>query len=515
MSAEIAELFAAEQSLAVAGAEAANARTDDCVEWLIDNAVAYEAVVDALRRARTSVWISQLAFDADCEAYADDLPPTNLLDVLVRAKTTHALDVRILLNASILVNTVKPLRAALEKRGAPTIEVRGISRFPQLLHAKMIVVDGVEAFLLGSPLVNGYWDDDAHRPVDRRRPTRELGGRPLHDLSLRVRGSAVEELRALFHEWWTEVADEARTARPHAECADELAMPAETGAVSVTRTVPAGVSPRRPSGHMEILDSMLEGIDGAREVLYVEHQYLSARPVIRAIGDALDRSPALEVIALVNQNPDITAYRGWQNARLAESGLRDHPRFGLFALWSQARQGRALFLNQVFVHSKVIIADDAWATVGSANVDGVSLHSYGDDFESWLGQRVFGGVRNFDVNLELRGADVSIADSIAELRAGLWREHLGGKAAERALAGAPLHAWREQAARNVAALNAYTPARGSALTPTFVLPYSTEARPASQLADLGVHDRDDLDLRFEPGWLEVHCSPNWIRNMFA
>ena len=485
----------------------------EAIEWLVDNEGAYDAVIRAIQGARTSVWISQLAFDADCEAYSAGSPPTNLLDVLIQATRAHDLDVRILLNASILVNTVTPLRAALQQRAAPPIEVRGISRFPNLLHAKMLIVDGREAFLLGSPFVNGYWDDSSHRSVDARRPMRELGGRPLHDLSVRVQGSAVDALKGIFVEWWTDAADEAPR-----EAASDVAGGASSAVeyvgATVTRTAPANVLPRHTGGHMEILDSMLEGIGGARELLYVEHQYLSCRPVIRAIREALDREPGLEVIALVNQNPDITAYRGWQNARLAESGLRDHPRFGLFALWSQEQRGRQLLLNQVFVHSKVLIADDAWATVGSANIDGVSLHSYGDDFESRLGRRVFVGVRNFDVNLELRAVDDVTTEAIVNLRRDLWREHLGG-APVAPPAESPLGAWRNHAAANIAALNAWAPIPGVSLPSTLVLPYSAAAEPAAQLVALGIRERKSLDLRFRPGWLEVHCSPNWIRNMFA
>ena len=483
------------------------------VEWLIDNKAAYEALISALGRARMSVWISQLAFDADCEAYPDVGAPINLLDVLIQATRAHDLDVRILLNASILVNTVTPLRGALQQRAAPPIEVRGISRFPNLLHAKMLIVDGREAVLLGSPFVNGYWDDSSHRSVDARRPMRELGGRPLHDLSVRVQGSAVDALKGIFAEWWTDAADEAPPEAASGAAGGSLSVVDYVGA-TVTRTAPACVLPRHTGGHMEILDSMLEGIGGAHDLLYVEHQYLSCRPVIRAIREALDREPALEVIALVNQNPDITAYRGWQNARLAESGLRDHPRFGLFALWSQEQRGRQLLLNQVFVHSKVLIADDAWATVGSANIDGVSLHSYGDDFESWLGRRVFEGVRNFDVNLELRAVDDVTTEAIANLRRDLWREHLCGAPAGPP-AESPLGAWRNQAAANLAALNAWTPRLSANLPSTLVLPYSVAAEPAAQLVALGVNDRKSLDLRFRPGWLEVHCSPNWIRNMFT
>jgi phosphatidylserine/phosphatidylglycerophosphate/cardiolipin synthase-like enzyme len=483
------------------------------IAWLVDNAVAYEAVIEAIRGARRSVCLSQLAFDADCEAYADSGTATRLLDVLIRAAATHALDVRILLNSSILVNTVGPLRAALARSGADAIQVRGINRFPQLLHAKMLVVDDREAFLLGSPFVNGYWDDSSHRPDDARRPAQELGGRPLHDLSFRVRGPAVAELQSLFDTWWDDVADERAPALAPRRPSETRSRGVST---RVVRTVPARVLPGRPHGHTEILDAMLCGILRARDLLYIEHQYLSSRRVIGALVEALARAPQLEIIALVNQNPDVTAYRGWQNARLQESGLFEHPRFGLFALWSHERREHALLLNQVFVHSKVIIADDDWATVGSANIDGVSLHSYGDDFESWLGERVFRDVRNFDVNLDIRGDGGATSDAIAELRTELWTEHLGeADYGSVHTEGGWLRRWHEHAASNIARLNAFPSGPIDDQPRSFVLPYSRAAWPSAQLAQIGVRARQELLLRFAPSWLEVHCSPNWIRNMFA
>ena len=258
---------------------------------------------------------------------------------------------------------------------------------------------------------------------------------------------------------------------------------------------------------------MLRGIDGARELLYVEHQYLSSRRVVRALANALEREPELEIIALVNQNPDVTAYREWQNQRMDENGLADHPRFGLFALWTSDSSNGRLALSQVFVHSKLITADDRWATLGSANIDGVSLHSYGADFRSALGRRIFRDVRNFDVNVEMRSETEAPDASIAELRTGLWTEHLGLVPSVRPREGW-LHLWRTRAAENIAALNAY-PTSSANEARTFVLPYSAAPTPSGQLRALGVRDRQELDLRFRPNWLEVHCSPNWIRNMFV
>ncbi|MEO8076361.1 MAG: hypothetical protein ABI818_08550 [Acidobacteriota bacterium] len=188
------------------------------LEWLVDNADAYDRIVHALGSARRAIWITQLAFDADCMAYerpgadagasAPSCGGTLLAEAVLAAVTRAAVDVRILLNATLLLDTARPLRqfltlriAALREAGSAvpgTIQVRGVKRFPQLLHAKMIIVDGTEAFLLGSPFANGYWDDGLHPPVDPRRPMRELAGRPVHDLSVRLTGSPVAAIEDVF-----------------------------------------------------------------------------------------------------------------------------------------------------------------------------------------------------------------------------------------------------------------------------------------------------------------------------
>jgi phosphatidylserine/phosphatidylglycerophosphate/cardiolipin synthase-like enzyme len=496
------------------------------VEWLVDNAEAYRAIVSAIRRARDTVWISQLAFDADCIAYEvpdaehpDRTRDVRLTDELLEA-ARRGVRVHVLLNASLLLDTTKALREHFSRAGAGRmVRVRGISRFPQLLHAKMLIADGVEAILIGSPFANGYWDDARHAPVDARRPARELGGRPLHDVSVRIIGSAVRRLGVTFVELWNHADDAA------ADDHEPLRAPAVTAPVSddddfptrIVRTAPPRSTPRHRDGRKEILPALLDGIARARTSIYIEHQYLSARPIIQALHQALAREPALEIIVLLNQNPDVTAYRGWQNSRLGETGLLDHPRVGLFTLWSvERRESHVTQLNQVFVHSKVMTIDDCWGTVGSANLDGVSLHSYGDDFSGALGRWIFRDVRNFDVNIVLQAGseEDGATDVVKSLRIALWREHLGEASAT--LHGSPLTGWlarwRSHAARNVAALRD----AGVGLDGPFVLPYSIRSTPRAQLASVGVLlAQADLELCFEPGWLEVHLSPTWVRNMFA
>lgn len=511
-------------------------------EWLIDNAEAYDRILRAIGSARRSLWVTQLAFDADCVAYKRDLPAqpdgapsesagTVLAEAVLAAVARAPVDVRILLNATLLLDTARPLGRFFAARlaGAPpagSIRVRGVSCFPQLLHAKMIIVDGREAFLLGSPFANGYWDDPHHHPVDARRPVRELGGRPLHDVSLRLMGSPVAELERVFAELWNHAAaDSAEDGLPDNMLSGERADacgPAGNKPIRIVCTSPRGVLPASPGGTTEIMDALMEGIAGARSLIYVEHQYLSSRPVVAALADALRREPDLELIVVLNQNPDVTAYRRWQNARLGESGFLNHPRAGVFALWSPAPGeicSEATVINQVFVHSKVVAVDDRWATVGSANLDGVSLHSYGDDFTGPVARRVFRNVRSFDVNVIVREPAYTewCPGTIASLRTRLWSEHLGMSidSLVRRPAGGWLPLWRARAAANIAALAAGASSGDAARMRGLVLPYSTQPTPATQLTDLGVNpDPARLDVRFNPSWLEVHFSPNWVRNMF-
>jgi phosphatidylserine/phosphatidylglycerophosphate/cardiolipin synthase-like enzyme len=530
------------------------------VQWLIDNAEVYDGLIVAIRSARESVWVTQLAFDSDCVAHAhESVAPETEIDVATASATSgdiilaetllglaeySSVDIRILLNATILLDTTTLLRRFFEmsmtqRPYAGRIRVRGFRRFPQLLHVKMVVVDEREAFILGSPFANGYWDVPRHPPRDLRRVERELCGRPVHDVSLRVTDAPARQLASIFLDLWAaspardwegppravrrlEARSSSRSSPPVPP--PHPSPPAES--LGIVQTLPRRTIGRFPDGATAILDALLAGIESARSLIYIEHQYLSARPVVAALAHALARSAELEIIVVLNQNADVTAYRRWQNLRLAEHGLHTHPRVGLFSLWSAAatRMRPAVTdVNQIFVHSKVVVVDDAWATVGTANLDGVSLHSYGDDFRLAMARRIFRDVRNIDVNVTVAENTSSGrgTGSVADLRTRLWSEHLGIPARElvsRPAAGW-LPTWRTSAARFVARLNARDVPDGSpneaANGAGHVVAYSARSTPAEQLADAGVRlDAPGLALCFDPGWLEVHVSPNWVRNMF-
>jgi phosphatidylserine/phosphatidylglycerophosphate/cardiolipin synthase-like enzyme len=295
---------------------------------------------------------------------------------------------------------------------------------------------------------------------------------------------------------------------------------------------PDGVFPGVPDRAMQMLGELLAGIARARDFIYIEHQYLTSRPIVAALAAALRLVPTLEIIIVLNQNPDLTAYRAWQNAQLTERALLAHPRVGVFSLWSTdahpEREG-VTRINQLFIHSKVMIVDDEWAAAGTSNLDGVSMGDYGDDFSGALGRHVFRGVRNVEVNVVIDARDAhdvsrprhapalheQEATTIAELRERLWHEHLG--AARAALRKRPeggwLATWRAVAAENVRTLAARRADRPRMVG--HVLPYSTRAFPSEQLRDMGIRfAANALELCYNPTWFGVHASPHWIRNIF-
>ncbi|HEY4305517.1 MAG TPA: phospholipase D-like domain-containing protein [Gemmatimonadaceae bacterium] len=483
-------------------------------EVLTDSRRALASIVSLCATARYSIAISQLAFDADCIPIAAPgaLAQLSLLETLIDA-ARRGVKVRVVLNGGLLLDTMPALRRAIDERGAAgVLQLRSIKAFPQMMHAKMIVIDDADAFLMGASFVNGYWDSATHSAAGNASAPPGATARPLHDVSVHLAGPVVRDLARCFDDLWcaAEMKPDPAGVQPRLPAADvAMAAPASNTVAQILRTSPDRLSTR---GQTEILDAYLKAIEGARSFIYLESQYFSARPIAAAVRSALDATASLEAIIVINQNPDITAYRGWQDARLREHGLLDHPRAGVFALWSTTPSMKAdrIELTQTFIHSKVGIVDDRWATIGSANLDGASLHSYGDDFESLIGRRTFERFRNYDINVALHKlGDDGDCDVVTEARRALWLRHLGqGAVAEQRPADGWLAVWRAAAASNVAAL------RDGRTMPGRALPYVPTARPRRQLAALGVDvSAGNLDLRFDPGRTEVILSAGWMKRL--
>ena len=206
-----------------------------------------------------------------------------------------------------------------------------------------------------------------------------------------------------------------------------------------------------PSRHIrELMQAHRAIIFSAKRTLYIEAQFFRSRRAAGWIIEAARRNPKLEVILLMPQAPDEVAFEGqghnpahrhgeWLQAK-AVGKLRRKlgNRVGLFALGRKAPLdeaekelvgdgGTAFGAGMIYVHSKLIIADDRRALVSSANING---RSFGWDSE-------FGLLWEDEASVE-------------QFRRRLWGQLLERKPADLPPPGEALPMWLAQAEANLA-----------------------------------------------------------------
>lgn len=425
------------------GRDASRLTHGNAVEFLVDGEAAFAALLDAIRRAEGSLTLLQLLFKADFRASFDERTERTgrLADALVEADA-RGVRVRVLMNENLAVrDDVDEVKAFFARAGSEVV-VRGAPSAFNVMHAKLLLVDGEEAIVIDPPLEQRFWDTRDHPLEDeaRRGP-----GQPIHCVSARLRGPCVRDVAEAVNRLWGEMVEDAPPPRVPA-----VPAPAGRETVQVTLTLPRESAAGAPGGETGILESYERALAAARDFVFVETQYFTSETFTESLRAALEANRGLQAIVLLNEHVDIPLYDRWQDARLERLGVPDHPRLGVYSLWTPGWRDGRFRVRPVYVHSKTGIADDAWATVGSANLDGISLDratEFGRDDE-----------RNVDLNLALLdGVDGHPATgAVARFRRDLWAEHLGIPAD--ALARRPADGWlalfREAAEANLRALRA-------------------------------------------------------------
>ncbi|MGH3972201.1 MAG: phospholipase D-like domain-containing protein [Pseudonocardiaceae bacterium] len=465
----------------------------NAVGLLVDNVVAWRRVADVFRNAVSSIEFMQLFFDIPSDFDAspvneepemvlefgsvlsatalravdstDVRPERLLLDALMR---NPAMDIRILLNRPVLdghligasiilpglgllIVLVGGLALALGK-GTSLNEVRNYFERTALLkkkmqgattsvfgptHAKLAIVDGFTAVSIASPFDQGYFGDAYHDIDDPRRGNKDTV--PIHDVSFMVTGPAVFDLHETYRLHWNAVTDPP-------DHLDTIPVPSKPldldgldafASLQVIRTLGSDRFDKPEDGEKGVLEAYLRAIANAESYIYLENQYLTNDAIGTALLQALTdhTRPNLNVILMVNIDPDIPCYPRWQRkliTRIREGMIKDNQteeqrrRFGAFTRWTHEAAAPPDQPNPRiapnYIHSKVGIVDDKWATLGSANLDGASL-----DYFQFLHAVQFGDVRNSEVNfLILNGiAGEPPTPAVDILRRHLWAEHLG------------------------------------------------------------------------------------------
>ena len=284
-------------------------------------------------------------------------------------------------------------------------------------HQKFVVIDGQMAFVGGLDICDARWDDRRHAPCDPLRV--DIAGeicRPNHEVQAGVVGAAALDLAEVFRERWHRASGEPLIlpAPPNAPASrfdlTELAagelLPLAARDVWISRTTidDAGTPV------CEIRAAYTDALRAAERFIYAETQYFTSRSITAAFLERLrDRTrPKLSVAVVLPRGADSSK----EHFALGEAQSA-----ALGALEETARaEGHDLAFfcsvasdeNATFIHSKVLIVDDSFIAIGSANF---TERSMGTDSELALIWRADG--------------DAALARDITRVRASLLAEHAG------------------------------------------------------------------------------------------
>lgn len=256
------------------------------------------------------------------------------------------------------------------------------NRFGASHHQKLVVVDDVVAFCGGIDLTRGRWDTCEHRARDERRTNEGTPYSPMHDIAMQVEGETARALGHLIRRRWRKAGGtpvlpgprrvqqmllrRQRALRAALRRRGRSAHALTGGRVAISRTFAAGVD--RAEAIREIEALHVDMIRSARRYIVIENQYFTAHLAGEALEARLREPDGPEVLVIVR-----LLSHGWLE-ELTMERLRTRLIRRLREVAGEARvrvcyphvdgleQGRC-----VDVHSKLMIVDDTWLRVGSAN----------------------------------------------------------------------------------------------------------------------------------------------------
>ncbi len=287
-------------------------------------------------------------------------------------------------------------------------------------HQKFVVIDGRIAFVGGLDLCCSRWDDSAHRPHDPDRVNSDgKSYEPFHDIQSCLVGPVAEKLTDLFRARWLAAFNEELSLSGPALESEEadieptIGIPASQAAISRTQ----GSTLASPEDSIkEIRQLYLDAIASAEKLIYMENQYLSSRNIHDALIRRMEEPgrEKLQIVIVLQRRPNslmeeiaLGIAQSKILSSLKETAQQTGHSLGIYYPASKSASGEDI---PTYIHSKLLIVDDRFLSVGSANA---SNRSMGLDSE-------------LNVSFEAASPDdADLVDSIRRARVSLLFEHAG------------------------------------------------------------------------------------------
>jgi len=315
--------------------------TGNQVELLIDGPRTYAAMFKAIAEAREYVLVESFIFE---EAMAND----RTLSALLGDAVARGVKVYVLYDAVGSLSTEDKFFSGLRDAGIALCAFNPLNpldeRFSgvnQRDHRKIVVVDGEIAFAGGVNFSQAYRiaSSQARRRGLSKQKSLQQGWRDTH---IAMRGPAARHLQQLFRETWQK-----------AECAGEIPPAAREQSAGAGHTLVQVVASTPDDDSNEIYASLLSVITYAQRSIDVTMAYFVPDDALeKALGDAARRGVAVRMILPSYSDFSGVYYAGRAHYdELLKSGVRLYE------------------LESAFLHSKSIVVDGVWSSIGSTNFD--------------------------------------------------------------------------------------------------------------------------------------------------
>ena len=321
---------------------------DNSVTLLMNGQEKFDDMFEAIRQARSSIHLEYFNFRNDSVA--------RLLFNILEAKAEQGVEVRALFDGFGNTSNNRPLKkshlAAIRSHGIQIYEFNPV-KFPWIDdifnrdHRKIVVIDGQLAYTGGMNVADYYING-----------TEQVG--EWHDMHCRIEGEEVNTLQKIFLRMWKKVTGEeihgAKYYRYGSEGGYFKGLKPDTTATSGRKMV--GIINREPHTSNEIIrEFYYNAINFARDSIKIINPYFTPSPRLkRALRKAAERGVKVELMLSVKSDIPLTPDCGFYNAhRLMKRGVK---------VW---------MFKPGFHHTKIIMVDGKFCTVGSANLNSRSL----------------------------------------------------------------------------------------------------------------------------------------------